>query len=311
MILVYKPSENIKQKMIKFYNSYKKENTPQYAVFQAQNADTTITLYESGKVVFQGLSADIEASIWQAMEKKYNNNDIVLEDKQSSNKKDKEEKKYPYLKKISTMGSDEVGTGDYFGPIVVTASYVDVSKLSLMQELGVNDSKKLTDQKIKQIAPTLIKEIPHVTYELKNEEYNNLKDHNMNKIKAILHNKVLCQLLENKNLNPEKIVIDQFVYPKKYFEYINNATKKATNIFFLTKAESQVYSVAVSSIISRYIFIKEMNSLSQEINLSIPLGAGEVVDTFGKELVKKYGKDILFKYAKLNFKNTNKILGNK
>ena len=54
-----------------------------------------------------------------------------------------------------------------------------------------------------------------------------------------------------------------------------------------------------------------MNSLSQEINFSIPLGAGEIVDTFGKELVKKYGKDILFKYAKLNFKNTNKILGNK
>ena len=293
--------------MIKFYENKKKDINPPYTVFQAFDADTTITLYESGKVVFQGLSADIEASLWTDLEKKLNNKQIKLEDKSTSEKKNVETK-YPYLKKISTAGSDEVGTGDYFGPIVVTASYVDQSKIGLMQDLGVDDSKKLTDEKIKQIAPTLIKEIPHITMEMKNNEYNELKDHNMNKIKAILHNKVLVKLLENEELKPEKIVIDQFVYPKKYFEHISSSPKKVTNIFFLTKAESQVYSVAVSSIISRYVFLTEMNKMSENLHKSIPLGAGSNVDEFGKNLVKELGPEILKNYAKLNFKNTDKIL---
>ena len=69
MIFVFKPSENVKKKMIAYYAPLKKAATPPYAVFQAMDADTTITLYESGKAVFQGLSADIDARIWQEMEK--------------------------------------------------------------------------------------------------------------------------------------------------------------------------------------------------------------------------------------------------
>jgi ribonuclease HIII len=309
MIFVYKPSDNIKKRMINFYSGALKENKPPYSVFQAQNADTTITLYESGKVMFQGLSADIEASLWQDMEKKINNRDISLEDRNKQKDKTKEpEQNRDYLKKYSTAGSDEVGTGDYFGPIVVTASYVDESKIPLMKELGVDDSKKITDDKIKTIAPVLMKEIPYVTYILKNENYNNLKDSNMNKIKAVLHNKVLVSLLEKDGINPKYIVIDQFVYPKKYFEHIKEAPKKVTRIMFMTKAESQVYSVAASSIIARYVFLSQMKSLSQEIGFNIPLGAGTEVDKFGRQIVNIKGPEILNKIAKKNFKNTEKIL---
>ena len=92
MIYVFKPSDNIKQKMIKFYENKKKDINPPYTVFQAFDADTTITLYESGKVVFQGLSADIEASLWTDLEKKLNNKQIKLEDKSTSEKKNVETK---------------------------------------------------------------------------------------------------------------------------------------------------------------------------------------------------------------------------
>ena len=61
MTIVFKVSDNIKPKLIKYYADLKKDKTPPYAVFQAQEADTTITLYESGKVMFQGISADIDA----------------------------------------------------------------------------------------------------------------------------------------------------------------------------------------------------------------------------------------------------------
>jgi ribonuclease HIII len=309
MIFVFKPSDNIKKKMIDYYEPLKKDKTPPYAVFQAMDADTTITLYESGKVVFQGLSADIDARLWQEMEKKFNNRNIELEDSQTKKKKDIFPAN-PYLKQIATVGSDEVGTGDYFGPIIVSAAYVSKENISLMKELGVNDSKKIADEKIANIAPTLIKNIPYVSFKLSNEEYNTLPDKNMNKIKALLHNKVLVKILENPEVKPEKVVIDQFVYPSKFYEHIKDSQKKVSNILFLTKAESQVYSVAAASIISRYLFLTEMKNLSKELGKHIPLGAGTDVDNFGKEIIKEKGAEILQHIAKINFKNTEKILNN-
>jgi len=308
MTFVFKPSENVKKKMIAYYEPLRKEKTPPYAVFQAQDADTIVTLYESGKVMFQGVCADIDVDIWRTMEKNLNGKDIEIKDSSEKKKDTKQEIENKYLKTISTAGSDEVGTGDYFGPIIVTATFVPKDKLGLMNELGVNDSKKVTDDKIKKLAPELMKEIPYVTLKLSNKEYNELKDKNMNKIKAVLHNKALVKLFEqNPDIRPGKIVIDQFVYPKKYFEHINDMPKKVTNILFLTKAEHQVYSVAAASIISRYLFLREMYKISEELGSVVPLGAGVDVDNFAKDLVKKKGFDILKQYAKINFKNTEKL----
>ena len=64
MTIVFSVSDNIKEKMIEFYQDKRRSKTPPYAVFQADDADTNITLYESGKVVFQGNNADIDANIW-------------------------------------------------------------------------------------------------------------------------------------------------------------------------------------------------------------------------------------------------------
>lgn len=307
MVFVYKPSENILKRMIKYYTPYKKEINPPYSILQANVSGTIITIYESGKVMFQGISADIDANLWKEMEKKLNNRDLSLEDKNKT--KDKEKIEYTF-QKISSVGSDEVGTGDFFGPIVVTATYVDKKQIPFMEELGVNDSKKINDENIKKIAPELIKTIPYVSFILSNEEYNQLTNSNMNQIKAILHNKVLLKLIKDNNLNPEKIVIDQFVYPKKYYEHLKEAKEVLKGITFVTKAESQYYSVAAASIISRYLFLNEMNKINTKYDLNIPFGAGSNVDNYAKEIIKTKGKDILPLITKVNFKNTNKILDN-
>lgn len=307
--IVFKVSDNLKKDMIDFYQDRALDKKPPYSVFQVKDYDCVITLYESGKVMFQGLGADIEASYWTEQERIKNKRDIDAEINKDKEKKDKktEEANDTRFKGIPTIGSDEVGTGDYFGPIVVTASFVDKKMMSKLYELGVRDSKKITDDKILAIAPTLIKEIPHVTFILDAESYNKNGITNMNKVKAILHNKVLVGLTKKDNYNYEKIVMDQFVYPKKYFEHIANANEKVTNITFTTHAEDKCLSVAASSIISRYIFLKEMDKLSNSLKVKLPKGAGEMADKTGAELVKKYGQDILYKYAKLNFKNTDKI----
>lgn len=305
MTIVFKVSENVKQKMIKYYEDLRKEKTPPYAVFQAVEADTVITLYESGKAMFQGVSADIDANIWIDLEKKLNNRIIDVNGKEKKDKKEEAKK----LITTSTIGSDEVGTGDYFGPIVVTATYVSKENIAFLEDLGVKDSKKLTDEKIIQIAPEILKKIPYVSYILSNEAYNEhySADTNMNKIKAILHNKVLVGMLKKDNCPYDKIVVDQFVYPKKYYEHIASAKEKATNITFMTKAEDQCYSVAAASIICRYIFLGEMKKLSEKLNMTLPKGAGELVDQAGVRIVEQFGFDKLKEIAKLNFKNTDKI----
>lgn len=306
MNIVFKASENIQKKMIKYYEDKRKEKTPPYAIFQAKEEDTIITLYESGKVMFQGISADIDANIWIEMEKKLNNRTIDFAKENS--KKDVQNKNNSFFN-FSTIGSDEVGTGDYFGPIVVTASYVSKENIDYLINLGVKDSKKLTDDKIIKIAPDIIKKIPYVTLVLDNDKYNNhySDDINMNKIKAILHNKALVSLLSKDTYDYDKIIIDQFVYPKKYFEHIYNAPKKVINISFMTKAEDKCLSVAASSIISRYTFLVKIRDIEKELNIQIPKGAGAKVDEIGAQIAQKYGLNKLKHIAKLNFKNTDKI----
>lgn len=312
MTIVFKVSDNIKAKMIKYYEDLKRDKTPPYAIFQAEEGGTIITLYESGKAMFQGVSADIDANIWIDMEKKFNGRIIDIKTgKDKNTNKDSKEKTIFNYDSFNTIGSDEVGTGDYFGPIVVASSFVTKDDVIFLHDLKVTDSKKITDDYIKKIAPVIMEKIPYSVFILSNIEYNKL-DHekvNMNKIKAILHNKVLLNLVE-KNYPYEKIIVDQFTPPKNYYGYLSDVNNKVTNITFTPRAEEQCLSVACASIISRYVFLREMYKISQELGYEIPKGAGVNVDEFAKKIVNEKGLEILNKYAKLNFKNTDKIKSN-
>ncbi len=302
MTVVFKVSENILPLILEFYKDRMLDKKPPYSVFQVKEYDCVITLYESGKIMFQGVGADIEASYWIEEERIKNGRIINLD---GSEKKKSSEK---IFFNENTIGSDEVGTGDFFGPIVVTATYVSKENFDFLTELGVRDSKKITDEKIKKIAPQIIKKIPYTTFMLSNSSYNKnwSEDLNMNKIKAILHNKVLTNM-KNKNYAYDKIVVDQFVYPAKYYEHIKDAKEKVKDITFTTKAEDKCLSVAAASIISRYIFLNEMEKLSQDIGFNLPKGAGPLVDETGIKIVKKYGFNKLYEIAKMNFKNKDKI----
>ena len=137
------------------------------------------------------------------------------------------------------------------------------------------------------------------------------KGYNINKINSILHNRAILGLLKKDNYSYDMVVMDQFTPARNYFGYLKDT---GDNIFrkitFTTKAEDKCLSVACSSIISRYVFMKEMDRISKELDKVLPLGAGIMVDEAGKDLVNKYGKEVLEKYAKINYKNTEKILNN-
>ena len=310
MTITVKTSEKTKEMMLEYYEDLKREKTPPYAVFQAVDGDTVVTLYESGKCVFQGCDADLASDYWVETER-INSGNVVVTNSDNKKKDDKKDKlitsKYMY---VNSVGSDEVGTGDYFGPIVVTASYVEREDIDYLKDLGCTDSKKLTDEKILEIAPLIAKKIQYKSLILSNLDYNKYhQEYNMNKVKAILHNKVLLSMMDEKP-NVDYIVVDEFAKQYVYYNYLKDAPRIQRGITFITKAESQNMAVACSSIICRYLFLKEYDKLNKKYNIIFPKGAGSNVDEVGRELVSKYGKEILKNIAKLSFKNTEKILNN-
>lgn len=294
MNVVFKVNDEVKEKMIKYYADKKKDKEIPYVIFQAVDNDTVVTLYTSNKVMFQGLSADVDAMMWKEMM------GITDQPKEDFSK----------YHNCSSVGSDEVGTGDYFGPIVVTATYVKKEDIHDLEELGVGDSKKISDEKILKIAPIIAKKIKYRSIILSNKEYNEKysKDVNMNKIKAIMHNKVLYQIITEENPAIDYIIVDEFAREARYYEYIKESTNIQRNITFMTKAEDKNLAVACASIISRYIFLKEFDKLCDKVGVPLVKGAGKDVDTIGEEVVEKYAADILKEIAKLNFKNTERIL---
>ena len=302
---VIRVDNDTKKLMNEFYKDMKRDKTPPYAVFQADTGDTIVTLYESGKAMFQGVSADIEAGMWESIRKDKDIIDYFMDTKDTKIKK---EDQVDIPSDIASVGSDEVGTGDYYGPIVVTASFVSKDNIPFLNELGVRDSKKLSDEQILKIVPKIIKKIPYKTIMLSNKEYNDNygKDMNMNKIKAVLHNKVLTEMVKDNDY--DYIVVDQFEPEKSYYNHLSDVPNPLKGITFITKAEDKCLSVAVSSLISRYIFIKEMDKLGDKYGIFLPKGANYYVEDVGIKLVNKYGEKILHDIAKLNFSNTDRIL---
>ena len=298
MNVVIKVNDEVKQKMIEYYKDKMRDKKIPYVVFQAKDEDTVITMYESGKVMFQGTSADVDAAMWGTFLSN------------TKEEKEKQKEKDSIYHNVSSVGSDEVGTGDYFGPIVVTATYVSKDNVKYLEDLGIRDSKKLTDDFILKATPELIKKIPYRSIILTNKEYNEKysKDINMNKIKAIMHNKVLYQIMQELKPNVDYIIVDEFAREARYYDYIKDVPNVQRGITFVQKAEDKNLAVGAASIISRYIFLKEFDKLCDEVSLPLPKGAGVNVDKVGEELVNKYGEEKLKDVAKYNFRNTQRIL---
>jgi ribonuclease HIII len=284
------------QKMKNHYGAPSK--LPAGAVFSAKADGCSVTGYRSGKVLFQGKNAEQEASKWAgktAEPKKKSVPSGVLPDGFAS---------------MSVIGSDEVGTGDYFGPITVVASYVEKSRIAELNALGVRDSKNMKDPEIVSVAKKLLNDIPYSLLILRNEKYNDLQESGMSqgKIKAILHNQALGKLHEKiAPVLPEAVLIDQFAEKTVYYRHLNGQKNIVReNVFFSTKGESIHLSVAASSILARYAFLKEMDKLSEEAGFTIPKGAGPIVDKAAARLIKTYDESVLRHFTKLHFANTGK-----
>lgn len=212
----------------------------------------------------------------------------------------------------NTIGSDEAGVGDYFGPMTVCAAYVPKDKIALLKELGVKDSKNLSNNTVIKIAGDLIHTVTYSLVVLDNPSYNKKIDEGWNivKLKAVLHDhcirNVHDKLAEDERGNIEKIVIDQFTTLNAYNKYVPDPFM-IEKIHQETKAESKSLAVAAASIIARAKYLEQMANLDQTLKDKVPRGASKQVDAFAARLAKKHGMDYVDSLTKKHFKTREKV----
>ena len=284
------------------YSKNRIERNAPGVLFAAKLADTSITVYKSGKVLFQGGGSTREATLWGTVQGK-------TVKKVSSTKGDTLPDEFAFK---SVLGSDETGTGDFFGPMTVAACYVPSDKIELIQFLGVKDSKMLTDDLMRKIAPDLKTSLSYSILILGNEKYNTVqaKGWSQGKIKALLHNQALKHVLNKiAPTKPDHILIDQFAERGIYYNHIK-AEKEIIreNVLFSTKAEQLHVSVAAASILARVAFLEEMDKLSLKTGLTIPKGASSKVDEIAARILVDKGEEFLSSITKKHFANTGKAM---
>ncbi len=207
-----------------------------------------------------------------------------------------------------STGSDEVGTGDYFGPMIVCAAYYHPDFNEFLKTFTLTDSKQLRDEQILQEVPLFIDKIPHSLLVLEPAKYNMVQQTtNLNAMKAQMHQKAYAHLKQKLGFLPALNVVDQFTPKDRYYRYLSD-DYGITNLTFETKAESKHIAVALAALIARYHFLIAFMQLEKHYQFNFPKGSGALVDVAGQQFVETYGVDELKNVAKLHFKNTQRII---
>ncbi|TMR55060.1 ribonuclease HIII [Streptococcus pseudopneumoniae] len=279
------PSEKKIQAFLEHYQTSLAPSKNPYIRYFLRLPQATVSIYTSGKVLLQGEGAEKYARFFGYQ---------VVEETSGQN--------------LPLIGTDEVGNGSYFGGLAVVASFVTPDQHAFLRKLGVGDSKTLTDQKIRQIAPILKDKIQHQALLLSPSKYNEVigDRYNAVSVKVALHNQAIYLLLQ-KGVQPEKIVIDAFTSAKNYDKYLAQEANRFSNPISLEeKAEGEYLAVAVSSVIARDLFLENLENLGRELGYQLPSGAGTASDKVASQILQAYGMQGLSFCAKLHFKNTEK-----
>lgn len=222
------------------------------------------------------------------------------------------------------IGTDEAGKGDYFGPLVVAAVYVDAECRETFSDLGITDGKKLSNRRIQNLAELIRSDYEQhiVVMEKMPAVYNSLytdfrkRGQNLNHLLASLHAEAI-QTLANR-VSAKHALVDQFA---KEDLITRQLTQRANNTPYsprgtasspfrieikqVTKAERDI-AVAAASIIARDTFLTGMDTLSEKYEIRLPRGAYQVIET-GREFVKLHGSNTLGNVAKLHFNLTEAV----
>lgn len=301
---VYQLNEETAAKLISFLPS-SDSNLPAGSKYRKKIEGHTVTVYNSNKFMVQGIASENIAA------KLLGNAGIKVAGGNTTEKKKTTSGQSTSYDAFNCIGSDEAGSGDYFGPMTVVASYVSKKNAEILKVLGVMDSKNLKDDKIIALAEQIIPIIPHSLLVLDNPKYNERKAMGWSqvKMKAVLHNQAILNVLDKiDGASLDYIVIDQFAVQGVYENYALTAIPERDKTRFETKGESKSIAIAASSIIARYAFVKYYDEIIRETGIHITKGAGAKVDLEAAKIISKKGIEYLDSITKKDFKNRGKAL---
>lgn len=203
------------------------------------------------------------------------------------------------------IGTDEVGKGDFFGPLVIAAVYVNPKTKKELLRIGIRDSKEISDYQIRELSgeiELIVKdnfEIVKINPARYNEFYAKLK--NLNKLLDWGHSKAIDNLLDNTKC--KFVITDKF--SKKDLNVVTHSKHSDVEFVQETKAEKYI-GVAAASILARATFLEWFDSQERK-GLKIPRGSSEQVEIYARNLIKKIGEEKLRDLVKIHFKTFNKI----
>ncbi|MCB9506658.1 MAG: ribonuclease HIII [Myxococcales bacterium] len=289
--------------------------TPPHARYQLRGGvpPATVTLYESGKLLVQSAAPEevVEAAEsvggqvdkWTGRASDGGPRQTVVG---GSGPFADAVAKLPSPAPAAWIGIDEAGKGDYFGPLVVTAARVHRDQLALLAELGVADSKSLSDAKVRALARQLVPVVPFKRVLLMPARYNELyaKTKNLNRLLAWAHGAAAEKLLEA-GVEAELILSDQFAATDLISGRLG---ERGRTLRFTqrTRAEEDP-AVACASIYARAEFLIRLEQLESEFAVKLHKGAGPPVVAAGRALVREKGRDLLPSVAKVHFKTTGEL----
>lgn len=265
---------------------------PSYTLFSAQSPSKNLscTFYQSGKFLVQGKGAQEFIEFYLEPE--------ILKNISLS---------HPELnfQEQDTIGSDESGKGDFFGPLCTTALYCPKGKIKELIELGVKDSKKLSDTTIVKMSQTLKKNFIHHSVVIFPEKYNELylKFRNLNRFLAWCHLTAIGQLIEKTDCR--EVIVDQFAKEELLKEMFE---QKKINVHLRQQVRAEEHPVvAAASIIARSEYIQGLDSLMQKYEIELSKGSGYKTLEIGLFLANHYGLAFLEKISKHHFQTFDQI----
>ena len=206
---------------------------------------------------------------------------------------------------ITHIGTDESGKGDFFGPLVVAGVMVDETNAKRFLDLGIKDSKKLSDKKMLSMAVEIKKHAPHSVIAISNTKYNELYQNmkNLNKLLAWAHARAIENILEHN--------VCEYALSDKFGDesLIKSALMKngrAIHLEQMCKAESDI-AVAAASVLARATFVLKMQEMENKYGIAFPKGCSSLVKDASKQFIEKYGKARLNEVCKTHFKTYNEV----
>ena len=183
--------------------------------------------------------------------------------------------------------------------------YVEPKTQVFLQNIGVKDSKELSDVQIDKLAYQIKKELPNnfnivlISPEKYNQLYKNFQ--NVNKLLNWAHSKAIENLL--KTFDCKIIITDQF--SKKDLTLSKNTEFSDVNFIQTPKAERYI-GVAAASVLARNAMNNWFDKKEKE-GYNLLKGASSKVKERAKEILIQYGSEKFNKLVKLHFKTTLKI----